>query len=144
MAKLFIAEDDPLMSRMYERAFKLGGHDITMAGDGEEALASLQKATDAPAVILLDVMMPKMSGFDVLRKIKEDQKLKGIPVILLTNLAGAQDAEKGLELGAVAYLVKSQYNPKQVVEKVEEIVKASTRGEGIPEVKVEVKDTKHT
>ena len=140
MTKLFIAEDDPLMSRMYERAFRLGGHEITMAGDGEEALATLQKMDPKPAVILLDIMMPKLSGFDVLRKLKEDASLKSTPVILLTNLAGQQDAEKGLELGAVLYLVKSQYDPKEVVAKVEEIIKASGRGEGIPEVKVPVKD----
>lgn len=140
MAKLFIAEDDPLMSRMYERAFRLGGHELTIAHDGEEALALLQKSTEQPTVILLDIMMPKMNGFDVLRKIKEDEKFKRIPVILLTNLAGDQDAEKGLELGAVLYLVKSQYNPKQVVEKVEEIIKAYGHGDGIPQVKVEVKD----
>ncbi len=140
MAKLFIAEDDPLMSRMYERAFRLGGHDLSMAGDGEEAFASLEKMDPKPAVILLDVMMPKMSGFDVLRKVKGDEALKKIPVILLTNLAGQQDAEKGLELGAVLYLVKSEYNPKQVVEKVEEIIKASGHGAEVPEVKVEVKD----
>ncbi len=142
MAKLFIAEDDPLMIRMYERAFRLGGHDLTMAGDGEEALAVLGKMDPKPILILLDVMMPKMSGFDVLRKIKEDENLKKIPVILLTNLAGQEDAEKGLSLGAVLYLVKSEYSPKQVMEKVEEIIKASTRSEGIPEVTVEVKDIK--
>ena len=140
MAKLFIAEDDPLMIRMYERAFRMGGHELTMAGDGEEALATLGKMDPKPTLILLDVMMPKMSGFDVLRKVKEDAALKSIPVILLTNLAGEKDAEKGLELGAVMYLVKSQYNPKQVVEKVEEIIKASGHGEEVPQVKVEVKD----
>ena len=140
MAKLFIAEDDPLMSRMYERAFRMGGHDLTMAGDGEEALTTLAKMEPKPTLILLDVMIPKMSGFDVLRKVKEDTALKSIPVILLTNLAGEKDAEKGLELGAVMYLVKSQYNPKQVVEKVEEIIKASGHGQEVPSVKVEVKD----
>ena len=140
MTTLFIAEDDPLMSRMYERAFRLGGHELTVAHDGEEALAVLEKSEPKPTLILLDVMMPKMSGFDVLRKIKADEKLKNIPVILLTNLAGQEDAEKGLELGAVLYLVKSQYNPKQVVEKVEEIIKSYSRGEGIPDVKVDVKD----
>ena len=129
------------MSRMYERAFRLGGHELTMAGDGEEALSSLEKMDPKPSLIMLDVMMPKMSGFDVLRKIKADDKLKGIPTILLTNLAGAQDAEKGLELGAVMYLVKSQYDPKQVVAKVEEIIKASGHGQEVPDVKVEVKDT---
>ena len=140
MANLFIAEDDPLMSRMYERAFRLGWHTLTMAGDGEEALSVLEKADPKPTLILLDVMMPKMSGFDVLRKIKTDDKLKNIPVMLLTNLAGENDAEKGLALGAIAYLVKSQYNPKQVVEKVEELIKASGHGAEVPEVKVEVKD----
>ncbi|OHB20750.1 MAG: hypothetical protein A2854_00505 [Parcubacteria group bacterium RIFCSPHIGHO2_01_FULL_56_18] len=140
MATLFIAEDDPLMSRMYERAFRLGGHELTIAFDGEDALDKLQKMEQKPVVVLLDIMMPKLSGFDVLRKMKADEKLKSIPVILLTNLAGQEDAEKGLQLGAVLYLVKSQYDPKQVVEKVEEIIKASSRGEGVPEVKVEVKD----
>ncbi len=132
---LFMAEDDPLMSRVYERAFRFHGHELKMAGDGEEALAMLQKMEPKPAVIILDVMMPKMSGFDVLRKIELDETLKRVPVILLTNLAGEQDVEKGLELGAVLYLVKSQYNPNQVVEKVEEIIKASSRGDGLPEVK---------
>ena len=141
MAKLFIAEDDPLMSRMYERAFKAGGHEIEIAGDGEEALQKLQQqGAVKPDIILLDVMMPKMSGFDVLRKVKEDANLKATPVIMLTNLAGDKDAEKGLELGAVLYLVKSEYNPKQVVDKVDEIIKAAGHGAEVPEVKVEVKD----
>lgn len=138
MAKLFMGEDDVLMSRMYERAFRMSGHELTMAGDGEESLTVLQKMDPKPVVILLDVMMPKMSGFDVLRKVKEDEKLKQIPVILLTNLAGQEDAEKGLSLGAVLYLVKSQYDPKQIVEKVNEIIKASAHDDGVPEVKVEV------
>jgi CheY-like chemotaxis protein len=142
MAKLlFMAEDDPLMSRMYERAFRLAGDELIMAHDGEEALTMLQKVEEKPAVILLDVMMPKINGFDVLRKIKEDEKLKSIPVIMLTNLAGDSDAEKALSLGAVLYLVKSQYNPKDIVAKVKEIIAASSHGDGIPEVTVEVKKT---
>lgn len=121
---LFIAEDDPLMSRMYERAFRLGGYEIKMAFDGQEAIDSLKEMDSKPMLILLDVMMPKMSGFDVLRAIKLDEKLKDVPVILLTNLAGQEDAAKGIELGANLYLVKSQYSPKQVVEKVQEIIQA--------------------
>ena len=137
---LFIAEDDPLMSRMYERAFRLAGYDLKMAFDGEEALATLKKMDPLPVIAILDVMMPKKSGFDVLREMKADPKLKNIPAILLTNLAGQQDAEKGLEIGAVLYLVKSQYSPKQVVEKVQEIINAYSRKDGIPDVKVGVKD----
>lgn len=138
---LFLAEDDPLMSRMYERAFKSSGFDLKMSFDGEEAINTLKSMSPKPVVVMLDVMMPKKSGFDVLREMKEDPILKSIPVILLTNLAGEKDAEKGLELGAVLYLVKSQYSPKETVVKVKEIVSGYERKEGIPEVKVSVKDT---
>ena len=137
-----MAEDDPLMSRMYERAFRLGGHELTMVFDGEEALATLQKIEPKPVLIMLDVMMPKMNGFDVLRQIKQDEKLKNIPVIMLTNLAGESDAEKALSLGAVLYLVKSEYDPKEVVEKVKEIIAGYSRKENIPEVKVKTRTSK--
>lgn len=140
MANLFMAEDDPLMSRMYERAFRLGGHELTMAFDGKEALAALQKIEPKPVLIMLDVMMPNMNGFDVLRQIKQDEKLKNIPVIMLTNLAGDADAEKALGLGAVLYLVKSQYDPKEIVNKVGEIITGYSRKEEAPEVKVKTKD----
>jgi DNA-binding response OmpR family regulator len=140
MSILLVVEDDPLISRMYEKAFKMSGHDISVAGDGEKALEMLQKGENKPTLIMLDVMMPKMNGFDVLRKLKEDEKLKNIPVILLTNLAGQEDAEKGLELGAVLYLVKSQYTPKQIVQKVEQIIESYSRKDNIPEVNVKVKD----
>ena len=138
---LFLAEDDPLMSRMYERAFKTNSFDLVIAFDGEEAITKLKSMSPKPTVIMLDVMMPKKSGFDVLREIKEDGTLKNIPVILLTNLAGEKDAEKGLELGAVLYLVKSQYSPKETVAKVKEIIAGYERKEGIPNVEVSVKNT---
>ncbi len=122
MAKLFLAEDDPLMSRMYERALRLGGHEVELAHDGEAALTQLKAATPKPDLIVLDIMMPKMSGFDVLKNIKEDQALKNIPVVLLTNLAGKDDAQKGTDMGAALYMVKSDYNPKQVVEQLEGVL----------------------
>ena len=135
-----MAEDDPLMIRMYDRAFRLNGYELEMAFDGEEAISKLQKMAPKPTLILLDVMMPKLSGFDVLRAIKQDAHLKHVPVIMLTNLAGQEDAEKALQLGAVLYLVKSQYNPKEVVEKVKEILAGYSRKNDIPEVKVMTKD----
>ena len=140
MTTIFMAEDDPLMSRMYERAFKASGYALEMAPDGEEALLKLEKLPTPPTVMLLDVMMPKKNGFDVLREMKQNEKLKHIPVIMLTNLAGQADAEKALSLGAVLYLVKSQYDPKEVVDKVKEILNASSRGEDVPTVAVGIKD----
>jgi CheY-like chemotaxis protein len=137
---IFMAEDDPLMIRMYERVFKASGYALEMAYDGEEAISKLEKMGTAPTIVLLDVMMPKKNGFDVLREIKQNEKLKNVPVVMLTNLAGEADAEKALSLGAVLYLVKSQYDPKQIVEKVKEIMAASSRGDEVPKVKVEIKD----
>lgn len=124
---IFMAEDDPLMSRMYERAFEMGGYDFVLAVDGEEAVSKLEKIETLPAVILLDIMMPKKNGFDVLREVKQNDKLKDIPVVMLTNLAGDTDAEKGLSLGAKLYLVKSQYDPKQIVEKIKGVITASSK-----------------
>lgn len=134
--KIFLIEDDPLMVRMYERIFRLNKMEIEFAFNGEEAIAKLEKEKERPTLILLDIMMPKMSGFDVLRHLKSKPDLKNIPVVVLTNLAGKDDAEKALELGAVMYLVKSQYDPKEVTEKVKEVIAGYTRGENIPEVKV--------
>jgi DNA-binding response OmpR family regulator len=141
MLTLFLAEDDPLMSRMYERAFKASSFDLKMAFDGEEAINSLKLIDPKPTIAVLDVMMPKQSGFDVLRFMKSDESLKKIPVILLTNLAGPADAQKGLELGAVSYLIKSEYSPKQIVDKIKEIASGYSRKEDIPEVKTVIKDT---
>lgn len=121
MLTLFLSEDDPLMSRMYEREFKANGFDLKIAFDGEEAINTLKLIDPKPAVAVVDVMMPKKSGFDVLRFMKSDKHLKDVPVVLLTNLSGEADAKKGLELGATTYLVKSKYSPKEVVEKIKEI-----------------------
>lgn len=144
MAKIFMAEDDPLMGRMYERAFKASGYELEMAFDGEATINSLKTASVLPTLILLDVMMPKLNGFDVLKQLKGEEKLKNIPVIMLTNLAGEADAEKALSLGAILYLVKSQYDPKQIVEKVKEIISASDRKNDIPKVSVEVKNVQNS
>lgn len=117
---LFLAEDDPLMNRMYGRAFKLAGYDLTEAPDGEAAIKRLKEMNPKPDIALLDIMMPNKSGFDVLRAMKEDKDLKDIPIILLSNLSGQEDAKKGIELGADLFMIKSEFSPKQIIEKVEE------------------------
>jgi CheY-like chemotaxis protein len=127
MAKVLIIEDDPLMSRMYQKIFTFEKYDVVMAKDGQEGLDLAR--SDKPTVILLDVMMPKMNGFQVLEKLKSDPETKSTPVIMLTNLAGEQDAETALAKGAVKYIVKSEYEPKQVADMVKEIIAGYTRGE---------------
>lgn len=127
MAKILIVEDDPLMSRMYQKIFTFEGYDVEMAGDGQEGLEKVK--TLKPTIVLLDVMMPKMNGLQVLEKLKLDPDTKSIPVVMLTNLAGQQDAETAMSKGAVKYIVKSEYEPKQVANMVKEILAGYTRNE---------------
>lgn len=127
MAKILIVEDDPLISRMYQRVFTFEGFEVEMARDGEEGLSKLKEKQ--PNLVLMDIMMPRMTGIDVLRKMKEDDKLKSLPVIVLTNLSGMKDAETAIELGAVKFIVKSDNKPTEVVKQVREILKGYTRDE---------------
>lgn len=140
MVKILIVEDDPLLVKLYETAFSRSGYEVETAFNGEEGLKKLSAEAIPPTLILSDIMMPKMNGLQLLEKIKSDSAFKNIPVILLTNLGGGEDVERGLSLGAVTYLVKSQYQPKEIVEKVKEILAGYTRDHVIPEVKTQVKD----
>lgn len=125
MTNILIVEDDPLMSRMYQKIFKFEGFEVDLAHDGEEGLDKVRK--NKPTLVLLDIMMPKMNGLEVLEKMKLDPEIKTIPVIMLTNLAGNQDAESALSKGAVKYIIKSENDPKQVVNMVKEILAGYTR-----------------
>jgi len=131
MTKLLITEDDPLMSRMYQKIFTFEGYEVVMAADGQEGLDKAREVN--PTMILLDVMMPKLNGLQVLEKLKADPATRSIPVVMLTNLAGQQDAENALSKGAIKYIVKSEYDPKQVADMVKEILAGYTRND-IPSV----------
>lgn len=128
--KILIVEDDPLMGRLYSKVFDIEGYDVITAVDGEEGLLAVHK--EIPTLILLDVMMPKMNGLQLLERLKADPTTKKIPVIMLTNLAGQADAEAAIIKGAVKYIVKSEYEPKQVVNIVKEILAGYTR-DSVPE-----------
>ena len=130
MTKILIVEDDPLMLRMYQKIFTLEGYEVDMAGNGEEGI--LKAKQGKPTIMLMDIMMPKMNGLQALDIIKADPETKSIPVIMLTNLAGQQDAENALQKGAVKYIVKSEHDPKEIVDMVKEILAGYTRNE-VPE-----------
>jgi DNA-binding response OmpR family regulator len=123
MTKILIVEDDPMMSRMYQKAFLENGFEVELAHDGQEGLDKAR--TVAPAVILLDVMMPKLNGMQVLEAIKADPAIKMIPIIMLTNLGGQKDGEDAVGMGAVKYLLKSDIEPAQVVAFVKQILTPS-------------------
>lgn len=119
MAKIMLVEDDAILVEMYQAKFELEGHDIVVATNGQECLDLLEDYI--PDIILLDILMPKLNGFHVLKEIKKKPKLRSLPVILLTNL-GEQEVDMNQELaralGVNDYLIKSHHTPDEVVEKV--------------------------
>ncbi|PIR07047.1 MAG: response regulator [Candidatus Komeilibacteria bacterium CG11_big_fil_rev_8_21_14_0_20_36_20] len=120
--RILLIEDEEMLANMYEIKFKNEGFELTKALDGAKGL-ELSK-TIKPDFILLDIIMPKMDGFSVLKALKDDPQTKDVPVMLLTNLGQEEDVKKGKELGAVGYLVKANITPAEVVSKVkEELVK---------------------
>jgi len=133
MARILIIEDDELIRRMYQQIFSFRGHDISLAINGEEGIE--QARANKPTLILLDIMMPKLNGLDMLKQLKALPELEHIPVIILTNLMGAADAETALESGAIKYIIKSDYTPKEVVDMVEGILAGYTRNE-VPKTKL--------
>ncbi len=133
MAKILLIEDDPLMVRMYQRKLVNDGYDVAIAVNGEEGMVKIRSFH--PDLVLLDIMMPKLNGLQVLERTKSDPTISSIPIMLLTNLGGSEeDIERGLELGAVAYLVKSAYRPDEVISKVKEVLAGYTHGKEVPQV----------
>jgi DNA-binding response OmpR family regulator len=118
--KILLIEDDAFLLSMYATKFELEGFEIISADDGEKALKMAGK--EKPDIILLDVLLPKMDGFEVLKELKKNEETKATPVILLTNLSQRDDVEKGLALGAVDYLIKAHFMPTEVVEKIKKIL----------------------
>lgn len=136
MAKILLVDDDPLLVRMYQKKLENDGYDVSTADDGDVALEQVKKSR--PDLILLDIMMPKVTGYEVLEQLKAEKSTKNIPVVLLTNVSSSEDdVEKGMDLGAVAYLVKAGNRPSAVVAKVKEILAATVHE--VPKVKAKIK-----
>ncbi len=115
---ILIVEDDPVLQKMYSEKFLFEGFKILNAKDGEEALKTA--LSQDPDVILLDIMLPKMSGTDFLEKFRSDPKGKTIPVVALTNLTEEEEKQKALKLGVKGYLVKAMQTPEEVVQKIKQ------------------------
>jgi len=115
---ILIVEDDAFLSDMYQTKFTESGYDVKVAGDGQQGLSALQEGL-RPDMVLLDIVMPKMDGIEMLTAVKKEEKLKNIPIVLLTNLGQETDITRGMELGALDYFVKAHFTPSEVVKKVE-------------------------
>lgn len=110
-----------MLAEMYATKFTMEGFKVVTANDGASGLQAA--LADRPAVILLDIIMPKLDGFAVLKQLKQNPSLKTVPVILLTNLGQEDDIKRGKELGADDYYVKADHSPQEVVEKARAFIK---------------------
>ncbi|MFH1047098.1 MAG: response regulator [Patescibacteria group bacterium] len=119
--KALIVEDDLLLSKALSSKLEQEKFEVLMAKNGQEALAMAKE--HSPDIILLDLMLPVMNGFEVLSNLKLDAQLKSIPVLILSNLGQAEEIKRGEGLGADGYLIKSDVSLKTVVEKVNELLK---------------------
>lgn len=113
---IMIVEDDSFVMDIYKTKLSQEGFSVVEAINGIEALKKLKDMK--PDLMLLDIIMPYMDGLEVLKKIKENEDTKNIPVILLTNLSQKEEVDKGMELGARDYLIKSHFTPSEVLEKI--------------------------
>ncbi len=107
---------------MYERIFRLSGHDIELAYDGASALEKLQKMEEVPAAILLDIMMPNMNGLTLIQNLRKNPRFAKVPIAVLTNSFYKEDEQYFLSKGADLYLVKIEHKADEVVKKIEELI----------------------
>lgn len=119
--KILLVEDDPFLVTLLKAKLSREGFEILHAKDGQEAIDILRKGK--PDLILLDIILPQKSGFEVLEEVRSDPQLRGIPVIIISNLGQTGDIEKGKELGVIEYFVKAKISVDELSDKVKEFLK---------------------
>jgi len=109
--RVLFVEDDASVAHMYRLKLELEGYDVALATDGE---AALQLAAQVPDIVFLDIRLPKLDGLTVLERMRQNLRTKDIPVVILSNYSEDQMVRRGLELGALEYLVKSRTTPAKL------------------------------
>jgi len=118
--KILLIEDDSFLLSMYATKFSMENFEVITAEDGEKGIRSAAK--ELPDIILLDILLPKVNGFEVLKQLKANKLTRYIPVILLTNLSQRSEIEQGLSGGAEDYLIKAHFMPSEVVDKIKQVL----------------------
>jgi len=114
--KVLIVEDEELIYELLQKKLTQEGYEVTIAKDGEEGLAKMRE--EKPDLILLDIIMPKKGGFEVMEEMQKEEDLKNIPVIVISNSGQPVELDKAKELGAKDWLIKTEFDPQEVIEKV--------------------------
>ena len=123
---ILLVEDDTFLIDILVQKFKSDGYEVIHAGDGETALKRVHE--NDPDLLFLDIILPGMNGFEVLKKLKDDDTIGNIPVAFLSNLGQKEDIEKGKRLGAVDFIVKANHSLDEIVDKAGEILASSPKG----------------
>lgn len=118
--KILIIEDDGFLLQMYSEKLDIEGYEVSSALDGAKGLK--MALSQKPDLIILDLKLPELDGFQILERIRKDKKTKTIPVIVLTNLSQKQDIDQCLDLGANDYLIKAHFVPSEVIDRVKLIL----------------------
>mgnify|MGYP001577442948 FL=1 len=121
MKKILIIEDDKFLRELIARKLEREGYETSEAVDGEVGFKKIKEET--PDLVLLDLILPGIDGFEVLSKMKDDVAVSQIPVIILSNLGQKEDVDRGLKLGAIDYLIKAHFTPGEIIEKVRTALK---------------------
>jgi CheY-like chemotaxis protein len=114
--KILLIEDEKIMIGLLEKKLTREGYDVSVAENGEEGLEMMRKLK--PDIVLLDIIMPKMGGFEVMEEMNKDPELKKIPIVIISNSGQPIELGKARELGARDWLIKTEFDPQEVLEKV--------------------------
>jgi len=118
--KILLIEDDPLIVEIYTKKFRDAGFDVDVALNGDEGLKKLEQKV--PDLLVLDIVLPRIDGWEVLKNIRTKLGLKDLKVIVLSNLSQDSEVKKSLDLGAVSFLIKAHYTPSEVVDEIKKNV----------------------
>ncbi len=121
MKKILLIEDDPFLADIYTTKLKESGFSVEVVADGDAVLSKIKE--EKPDLLLLDIVLPHLDGWEIIRDIKEIKELKDLKIIILSNLGQKNEVEKGLRLGALKYLIKAHYTPGEIVEEIKKVLK---------------------
>lgn len=127
--KIVLIEDDEILSKVVYEELVNAGFDVKRAFDGEEGLKAVK--SEKPNLVLLDIILPKKNGFEVLEELKQSPEMRDYPVIMLTMLGSDEDIKRGLKLGANDYIVKGQHAVAEIIEKVKDFFGQESRPEAV-------------
>jgi len=116
MKKILIIEDEEILMNLLQRKLIQEGYDVSIARDGDDGLKSMRKRL--PDLILLDILMPRVGGIEVMEEMQKDDSLKNIPVVIISNSGQPVEIDRAQQLGARDWLIKTEFDPQEVVDKI--------------------------